>query len=448
MRSAPVLFLLLPAGAFGQGDTHTVAGAVLRGFRVQGVSISSGYFTSGSVAGIVAPMQNPLLGPTAVASGAVTIVRQASGEKGSFAFNYTPSYVTTLYSENGTSGHGSLNHTLGINWRRRLANKLAIVASANGLLSSFEQMYFAPGLLASVASVPTRFEDLAGAMLAGRHTDAQLAALLTRSPLQASPEQAFPYGSRILSASASVGLVWNRSSRTSLGVTASGNRSQSVRAAGVTGAAVAHSGPMLPQMTTASASISWSYSLSPRTQFGVQATSTRTLSSLQKGYASSGTASLGHTMSRRWFLQGRGGVGSLNYSQQQYSTPKSVQYLFGASLGFKTASHTVVAAYDRSLGDAYGLGSGTTGSASGGWSWARPGSAWTASAGSGYQQLHNAAFRGTISWRGHAGLTRLLGKSMQVNWQYVYLQLPHQSLRGQAQTQHGVLVSLAWMAPR
>jgi len=444
-----LLLAALPVLVFGQ-DTpdNPPPGRSRRIIEVQSVSVSSGYYTSGTPAGFELPTQSLFLGPTALVSGSVTFGGSTSSEKGGFTWNYSPSYFSTVYSQDQRSNHGSFDHRAGVYWRRRLGNRWTAVASANGILASLEQLYFAPGLLTGVAALPTSFDDLAAATLAGKFTDAQLAALLTGSPLQASPEQAFPYGTRLMSAGANFGLSWAPSGRTTVALTLSGTRTQSVKGAGVTGLDIAAATPSLPQMTNATAALSWSYSMSPRTQFSVQATSSRTFSGIQQGYASSGNVSLGRTMSRRWFVQGRAGAGVLSYSRQQFAQPEAKQYLFGGTLGFKTSSHTFVGSYDRTLGDPYGLGSGTTGTASGAWNWVRPGSGWAASAAASYQQLNNPTFVNTGSWRLQGSVSRSLTRSIQLSWQYIYFQIPlGLTVGGQDQTEHGVLVSLSWKPP-
>jgi hypothetical protein len=450
MRRPPVVQLILlgvPALLFGQAENTSTSNRPGAAFRLEGVSVYGGYYTTGTPVGFEIPTQSPFLGPTAMVGTTVTLGGSRSREKSDITWSYSPSYFTTVYSSQNERRHGSLNHRFGMNWRRKLGNKWTVSSSANGFLASLEQLYFAPGTLSSVAAFPTSFDNLAAAMLAGKFTDAQLAALLTGSNLQASPEQAFPYGNRLLNASANLGLAWAPSGRTTISTTLTGTRTQHVSGAGVTGPNVGR-GSLLPQMTTAAGTIAWTYSLSPRTQVSVQATSNRTFSKVQQGYASSTQLSVGRTLSRRWFAQLRGGAGAITYSRQLYGKPKTMQHLYGGSLGFKTTSHTFLAAYDRSLGDVYGFGSGATGTGTGAWNWRRLGSGWSMSASASYQQLDNSTFSNTTSWRTSAALSRSFGRQVSMNCQYVYFQLPMDiSTPGMEREQSGVIVSLSW-APR
>ena len=223
------------------------------------------------------------------------------------------------------------------------------------------------------------------------------------------PRQGFLYGSRMFTGSARIGFVREKSGRTSVFVKLSGNRSQHVNAAG---APVGSARLLIPQVTTTTAKVGWSYSLSPRTQIRADVYVTRTFSRLQQGYISVGSMSVGRTLSRRWFVHGSGGLGTITYSRQTYTTPHSLQYVFSGSIGYKTAGHTFVATYDRSPGDIYALGSSYTATAFAAWNWRRPGSAWTISAGSGYQELGNALFTNTQSWRANAAVARLLSRNL------------------------------------
>src|SRR3712207_8536020 len=60
-----------------------------------------------------------------------------------------------------------------------------------------------------------------------------------------------------------------------------------------------------------------------RSTLGVNVSSNRTVSQLQDGYANQASVSLGHTISRRWFVQGSVGVGWIQYSRQTYNPTKT-----------------------------------------------------------------------------------------------------------------------------
>lgn len=452
-RAARTLCLpLLMSPAFIWGQTTAAlnfnpTSATQGGVHLYGVSVYSAYYLSGSPASFEFPASNGFLpGSNAMTGIAVTIGGSKSGGKSKFRWSYSPSYFNLFYANNQFDNNGSLNHQLNLNWTRQLGGKWTLTAAANGFIANLEQLYFNPGVLSNAASIPVSFDELAAGILAGKFTDTQLAAVLTNSPLAASPQQGYLYGSRMFNAFASVGLSRSLSGRTSISITATGNRAQTVNGLGTIGGTPAtYTGYVVPQMTSVGAVVVYSHSVSPRTQVSVQASSVRTFSRIQQGYASSGLATLGRAMSRRWFLQARAGAGKLTYSHETYNAPKSVQYLLGGGIGFKTYSQTFLASYDRFLGDLYGLGSGTTASAMGAWNWRKPGSGWALSANGGYQDLNNLTFGNTRSWVAGAGLARSLSRRVFVSIHYDYLQLPaSMEIAGAEISRNGVSVGLTW----
>ena len=152
--------------------------------HLTGVSVYSGYYSSGGAGGaggFEMAVQNPFLtGPSAMAGVAATFGGSKSAEKSTFTWSYSPSYFNSFYGNNQFSNNGSLNHRMSVHWTRKLGSKWTLSGSLNGYLANLEQLYFNPGVLSSVASLPTTFDDLAAGMLAGQFTDAQLASLLYR----------------------------------------------------------------------------------------------------------------------------------------------------------------------------------------------------------------------------------------------------------------------------
>ncbi len=414
------------------------------GVHLLGVSVFSGYYTAGSPASFEVPSSNAVLGQTASLGTAITLGGTKSAEKSRLSWSYSPSYFRLLYSEQSRQNNGSLNHRASVNGSWELGKRLTLTASTSGVVASFQQLYFSPSVLGNVAAMPTTFDDLALGIMRGKFTDAQLATALTGTRLQASPEQAYLYGTRLLNISAAVGVSWAMSGRSSLAFSLSGTRSQHFNGIEEP-VADGHTNPVLPQLTTTAASVSWSYSVSPRTQIGISASAARTFSSVQRGYSPEGAFSIGRTLSHRWFLQGRVGVGVLTYSRQTYATPAPVQYTYGGTAGFKTSAHTFLASCDRSLGDAYGLGSDSTGTATGAWNWRRPGSQWSISGSGGYQDLHNQTFQNTRSWRAGTGVARALRQHVSFSVQYIYFEMPANfQTVGVKTSEHGATISLTW----
>jgi hypothetical protein len=178
----------------------------------------------------------------------------------------------------------------------------------------------------------------------------------------------------------------------------------------------------------------------------VDASVSRTFSRLEDGYASTAGLSIGRTMSEHWFVQGRVGVGKMTYSRQAVATSANVQYTAGGGIGYKVRTHTLLASFDRSLADAYGLGSTSTDSATAGWTWKVPGSSWSLSANYGYQRLNGGVLRGNESWRATGGIARALNQHTFVSLQYAYFTAPANlaALAGVTGAENAVTVSLSW----
>jgi hypothetical protein len=292
--------------------------------------------------------------------------------------------------------------------------------------------------------LPTTFEGLAGAILGGKFTDAQLASALTGAQARGFPEQTYLFGQRTGSGAAQVGITYTPSGRTSFHLSAMGTRMQSLKAGGKPQNATSQ--VLIPQSTTAGIMLGWGYELTPRTHIGVDVQSQRIFSRLQEGYTSHSDISIGRTMSPHWFVQGRVGVGYLSYARSSIATPGKIQYLAGGGIGYKMRSHTFLAEYDRTIGDAYGFGSASTSSANAGWSWKPAGSMWSMSANFGYQQMNGSVILATSnSWRANGGIARALNAHLFVSVQYAYFMYPSNAAVASAlNAGSGVSMTLSW----
>ena len=75
------------------------------------------------------------------------------------------------------------------------------------------------------------------------------------------------------------------------------------------------------------------------------------------------------------------------------------------------------------------------------------GSSWSLTASGGYQELNNATFRNTRSWRVQGGIAKMIGHHMSISGQYIYFQYPANLVLVSSAdyAQNGVTVSLSWM---
>jgi hypothetical protein len=439
-RAGLLILACLGAGtATAQFDAATFfnpLSASRDGIHLYNVSVYGGYF-SGGIPFEVSSV-NPFLntGSTAVTGGSANFGWSRTREGTSLAISESLSYMA--YPEHFVQP----NTKLTLNWSHKIGQKWSISMAGTGQIVNLQESYFTANGLGVAASLPTTFDGLSAAMLKGTFTDTQLASALTGTSASLRPEQAYLYGQQVGSASAMIGLSYAPSGRSSFHANFIANRTQTLNFGSSTPTIQA----LLPQTTTGSVNVGWSYSLTPRTQIGLDVGSSRVFSRVQNGYMSNAEFSIGRTMSEHWFVKGQIGGGLLTYRRQIAATPSNVQYTTGGSLGYKIRSHTLLGSFNRMIGDSYGLGSGSTNVATAGWTWRAPGSSWSVSATYNYQQLNGSALLTSESWRATGGIARALSPHVFVTVQYAYFKLPPTFLpaNGTLDAQSGVTMSLSW----
>jgi hypothetical protein len=412
------------------------------GIHLYSASVYGGYFSGGNTFGLPATSMTPGLqqsGTFSIAGASANFGLSRTGERASFSIRYAPSYVA--YPDR--TDLNAMGHSFSLNWNRKLGRRWSLDASAMGLVAKQEQSYFSSNAFGIAASLPATFEDLAGAITSGKLTDTQLAALLTGSSVRALPEQTYLYGQRIGSGSVYSGISYAPSERSSFHVSASVNRVQGLPAE-KTGSEAAPA--LIRTTTTGSATFGWRYSLSPRTSIGIEVGTSRTISRQQDAYASSTSFSLSRTVTQHWFIQARAGGGMLSYARNELAASQRPQYTAGASTGYKFRSNTLLASYERTIGDAYGLGAAHTSVATAGWARKTPGSAWSLHAEYGYQQTAGSPLLNTESWRAMGGLARSLTNHLFIGVQYAYFAYPPrpEAITGLLSSGSGLNVSLSW----
>ena len=411
------------------------------GVHLYGVSVFSGYYKGSAPFAVPIAVQTPSDPSYDVAVGATASFGwNRSGERSGLSVNYSTSYFGSVrHSEYNTFGHSFSASTY------KQLHKWTLTFTASAGLSNYEQSIFNPSALTTVASIPTTFDDLASAILGGSFTNSQLASILTATPPLQSPEQAFLYGSRFLSTSLGTGLSYSISKRSSIQIGINASRSQTLQSS----APSSVNGPILaPHSNTGGGiNLGWSYSLNPRTTISTSLGASRSFSTIESGYGTSANVSASRTMSRRLFLQGSVGAGTLLYVRHTFPIPGTVQYIGSASAGFKTFAQTFLVSYNRTLGDSYGAGSGSTSGVTGSWHWKHPGSAWSVFSNFGYQRLANQTLHNPTSWQGGAGAARGLGSHTFMSVQYIYLRYLYRALSnpdGIGLSQNGVSLALTW----
>jgi hypothetical protein len=390
----------------------------LAGLHLVGLSVFGGYSTSAyPQAGInlgIAPGLANLGGDTTYGATA-SLGWQLHRAKTNVSVLYSGTYQGMLRYSN----LNAYDQSLSLSVNRALTPKWTFSLTAAGTDNSLAQYLFQPSSVSLLTQVPATFDDLAAAVAVGQFSNSQVASMLTGAPLLQLPGRSLLAATRILSYSAEASLEYALSSRMRLhfaGLAAAGQN----RLAGQQANAVP-AGYVMPRSLGANAGIGTTYSLSPRTDVGLDLQANRTVNHFQSGYVTSATASFGRKMGMHWFLRMQGGGTYTNITQQTIGRAKANQIVGGGSLGFQTHAHTLVASYNRTASDGFGFAVGTITSATGAWSWRRAGSKWGLSADFAQQQTRNAGFASLSGWQAGGGITTSLNPHMTLSAQYSYL---------------------------
>lgn len=449
MKIWPVLSVLLVCGVFqssgfGQDATPDLISPITQmpwGLHVSNVSLSSAYFSESypgtSGLGSTPLPGGSLSGSSLSASATINWAKVIDGTN--ISVNYSPSYVREFQFSNSSS----TTQFVGVSANRKLHQKWTLAGSFQGVISDFNQLLFAPSLYSSLSAAPATLEELLAAMLTGQSTNSALLQLVTAAQANGSPQTAFFYGGRVLSASAGLSLSYAQSTRSTFTFSMVGVRTQYSSVGGTS----VNLGPnvLIPKTTAASASLGWAYSLTPRTTVSVGVSSSRSYSQFADGYSSSATVSIARTLSPHWFVGATGGVGYITPLHETFKVPTPLVPQFGGSVGYKFAAQTLLGTYSRSSYDAYGLGASTTETGSGGWTWNRPGSSMGFSGSAGYSRLTSPGFPNLTSWTARASVSRKLQSQLSMVVSYSYARYP-ESLLGQVGDLGlgGVNVALNW----
>jgi hypothetical protein len=248
------------------------------GFHLYSVTTYTGYTSIG----IPNPNYNYLsgsapAGPDMEWGGSISLGLLRSRPRSNVSLIYDPSY-------DGLAKHSewsAASHRVSFSASRKVARKWEFRGAANGSATSLYQFLFSPTSLSNVVAIPSSFDQLAGAMLSGRFTNEQLASALTGVPGVEAPGRTALYGSRVLSGGVNSGASYAPSKRFLLRFGAGASYSKNLN--GPAQEAITTQ-PLLPRTTSGNATVGFSYAATPRTDFGVEATATRSRSEIQDAY--------------------------------------------------------------------------------------------------------------------------------------------------------------------
>jgi hypothetical protein len=404
------------------------------GVRLYGVSVFSGYSTSAyPLSQSVQPGASAIGGDVNYGADA-SMGWQRHREWMSFSVIYSPSYV----GQGHYSNLNSLNHTLWLSASRRWGSKWTASLSGSGQDVSLTQFLFSPTALAVRSQVPMSFDDLAAAFAVGQFTNSQVASMLTGASAPASPTQSLLYGYRSLAYSAQGSLVYAYSPRLSFQVNSYASGSQPLSS----GSSVPGN-YLVNHMIGANGGVNMSYSLSPRTQVGLNLEETWQINHYQGAYITAASVSIGRKMGEHWFATANGGYYTTKSTRNGPSLPNN-QAMGGGSLGWKTYRQTFTASYNRSSTDSYGL-IGTVSNIGGSWGWHHPGSDWSLGASFSEEQTQNTGFVSLSGWNASTGVTRKISSQSILTAQYVFYtgRFTYNTIPTKL-TVHSVRLSIGW----
>ena len=358
------------------------------------------------------------LGSDIMSGGSVSIGFQRHKRFSNVEFTYQPTY----YSLARHSEWSALNHSLNLHAGKKLAERWNANFSLAGSSSNLNGFMFTPPVLAHVAGAPGTFTALTDAVLAGRYNNDQIASIMTGAPLLESPARTMIYGTRVLNGSFSGSLSYTPTARLAVHLGVTGSHSQGLHD---TQDVDIWSRAIVQRNTTGSANASITYLLTPRSDFGLDATGGRSISPLVDAYNTTIMASMGRRIGTRWFLKGAGGVAVVTPLRQQayrsYRIPDGPQPVGHGSFGYRTWRQTFMATVDRNA-DLYGTAAGYTLAVGGAWTWHHPASAWQYTASLRQQRMRGGVVQELDGWLGTVGIQRALNRHSAMQLSYTYLQ--------------------------
>jgi hypothetical protein len=446
-RTATCALVLLAAtaSAKAQGTAQGITSGGNEGpdgFQLYSVSVYAEYSSEAVPFGLTGGFSSSLpfganLGPNYFAGIVAKVGYRKMGARTNFYVTYVPSYDASLRY----SSLNSMNNSLSIGLMHNFSPRWTLTSSATALTARYDQFLFSPTVFSSLAGTPATFDELSQAILSGTYTNSELASILTGAPLIESPASNLIYGPRIFTASLRNTISYEHSTRLRFHFGFGGSRTQGLNSGQIENASVR----LLPETTTATAAAGVDYTLSPVTDVSFEASGYRTFSRFEDAYISNGTASVGRILGRHWIARVRGGAGVVTPIRQTFATPPGLHYLAGATVTYKTVSHTFMGSYDRTITDYYGLGAHSAGVASGAWNWHIPGRTWFASAVGRYEMLEDIDNHNLDSWLGNAGIGRRFGMHTILRLAYLYGRI--EGAYGNApekQSLQGVQLMVSW----
>jgi hypothetical protein len=360
--------------------------------------------------------------------------------------------ISILYSPSYNAFHrysnlSAFNHVFSLttHHRRDLSSKWRtdLFLEANARTST--EFLFAPSSTGRLSDTPATFDELANAVVGGRITNDDIAALLNGVAPPDSAAGIAIFGDYYLTAGLQGKVGYAVTPRLTVSTSLGGRRFQTLPRSGEDRSA-SH---LLPHSTVATGSVDLSYARSPRTSITLAASVAKPFSALTDSFTTSATLGFGRVMSRRWFMQARAGAGDIVSGTRNGLGVRAhhVTVVGGLGGGYKAESYSVLLLAQRSISDPYGLGARATMSASAGGSWRPHGSSWALLGNAGWQRYEGyGASRMGESWNGRIALDRVLTRQTGLKVAYAFLSNAGAVAAGLTdRSLSGLMVSVYWL---
>lgn len=392
-----------------------------QGLRIVSASVFGAYYSSGvpyASASSFNFANTNLLGSDEAYGAMGTIVYFKQRARDSFSIRYTPAYRGRVrYSQlNG------FNQTLGVNWTRKLTARLTNSLSFGASEQHLDQSLFSQNPLGELASTNMTFTDLTDEVLNGKVNNSQIASLLTGTPIASSPAQTLIFGNRVLGLTLNDNLSWEYSSRLSFNFNVGANRAQHLpnfqdnQLGG-------RENYLLSHYMSGSAGVGASYSITPRTTTGLNASTSRSFSGLGNYYTTNVYGTLSHIFNPQWFGSLQAGFGQIIQTRSKFnSLSNAPRYIAGASLGYRHLTQTVLLSYHHSISSSYGLGAAYSDMGQAAWGYHPLTSPWSIFASAAEERFVGGTLSGHLNAVvAQAGLSRKLTRHFFTSAQYAYI---------------------------
>ena len=256
-------------------------------FRLDSLSAYSAYYSSGLASNATQPLTSVPNSADVGMGASATVTWVHNAERSGFSMTYTATYSGQVRY----SSLDALNHMFSMTATRRLTPRCILSFNTAANVITADQLTLLPNEPSGVALV--------------------------------SPSLLL-YGQRMLGTSAQLALTYDLSSRTSIAWRIGGTRYQRL----TSDSAVVPDGLVSPlsQNTTAIAGLQIAHSLSPRTQVSLSLDASRAISGFLNTWNQRVSVSINRTLSRRWFVDIRGGGGYVMPSREAGNPTASLQY--------------------------------------------------------------------------------------------------------------------------